>query len=213
MHVFTSPGLPAIRIGMRHPSQITNILLDRDGTIIYDRHYLADPGGVRLLPGAVKGLEVLSQAGCRLFLVTNQSGVGRGFFSLQDFYRVQAALYVQLQAFNIWIRDQAVCFHAPEAACTCRKPASGLWTSLQARHQLRANQTLMIGDKESDIAFARNAGLLGSILISTSCCRGQHKGSGPEQDCEKPVNRHPALIAPDLEAAADWIVNIQNSSS
>jgi phosphoglycolate phosphatase-like HAD superfamily hydrolase len=71
----------------------------------------------------------------------------------------------------------------------------------------------MIGDKESDIAFARNAGLLGSILISTSCCRGQHKGSGPEQDCEKPVNRHPALIAPDLEAAADWIVNIQNSSS
>jgi D-glycero-D-manno-heptose 1,7-bisphosphate phosphatase len=198
---------------MRHPSQITNILLDRDGTIIYDRHYLADPGGVRLLPGAVKGLEVLSQAGCRLFLVTNQSGVGRGFFSLQDFYRVQAALYVQLQAFNIWIRDQAVCFHAPDAGCTCRKPASGLWTSLQARHQLRANQTLMIGDKESDIAFARNAGLLGSILISTSCCRGQHKGSGPEQDCEKPVNRHPALIAPDLEAAADWIVNIQNSSS
>jgi D-glycero-D-manno-heptose 1,7-bisphosphate phosphatase len=198
---------------MRYSSMIANILLDRDGTIIYDRHYLADPEGVCLLPGAVKGLQTLSQAGCRLFLVTNQSGVGRGFFSIQNFYRVQAALYAQLQAYNITIQDHAVCFHAPEDACTCRKPSPGLWSNLQARHQLLAGQTLMIGDKETDIAFARNAGLFGSILISTGCCQEQHKGSGPQQYYEKPANRHPMLTAADLQAAAAWIINTLNSSS
>ncbi|MFP4034909.1 MAG: HAD-IIIA family hydrolase, partial [Desulfovermiculus sp.] len=71
---------------------ITNILLDRDGTIIFDRHYLADPQGICLLPGAVEGLQALTSAGLRLFLVTNQSGIGRGYFTLQDFDRVQARL-------------------------------------------------------------------------------------------------------------------------
>ena len=184
-------------------AHIANILLDRDGTIIYDRHYLADPAGVRLLPGAGKGLYVLSRAGCRLFLVTNQSGVGRGFFSHQDFKRVQAALYSKLQDWDLSVQDEAICIHAPEQNCTCRKPQIGLWTRLATKHGLKAKESLMIGDKDSDIAFARNAGLLGSILISPG--HGPGQGTKTGQLREYGLGNHPSLIASDLETAAAWI--------
>ncbi|MFP4258689.1 MAG: D-glycero-alpha-D-manno-heptose-1,7-bisphosphate 7-phosphatase [Desulfovermiculus sp.] len=185
---------------------IANILLDRDGTIIYDRNYLADPNGICLLPGAVEGLQALADAGLCLFLVTNQSGVGRGYFTLQDFDRVQARLYSQVHNHAIFFSGQAACFHSPEDACSCRKPKPGLWTRLSQKHGLQASESLMIGDKISDIQFAENSGLLGSILLladhhsdqaaDLTRCFGSGQGLG----------RHPSYIAPDLKAASQWIL-------
>ncbi len=187
-------------------SIITNILLDRDGTIIFDRHYLADPNGICLLPGAVEGLQALTNAGLRLFLVTNQSGVGRGYFTVQDFDRVQARLYSQVRNHAISFSGQAVCFHSPEDACSCRKPKPGLWTRLSHEHGLLAQESLMIGDKVSDIEFAYNAGLLGSVLILANHHSAQAADLTRRFGSGQGLGRHPSHIALDLKAASRWIL-------
>jgi D-glycero-D-manno-heptose 1,7-bisphosphate phosphatase len=185
---------------------ITKILLDRDGTIIFDRHYLADPQGICLLPRAVEGLQALTSAGLRLFLVTNQSGIGRGYFTLQDFDRVQARLYSQLLTHAISFCDQAACFHSPKAACSCRKPKPGLWTRLSQKHGLQARESLMIGDKVSDIQFAENSGLLGSILLLADPHSDQAADLNRRFGSGQGLGRHPSYIAPDLKAASEWIL-------
>lgn len=181
-------------------SPFVNILLDRDGTIIQDRHYLSDPNGVRLLPGAVQGLQALTRAGCRLFIVTNQSGVARGYFSISDFQRVQDRLEAELRDHGIPISGQAACFHGPADACACRKPEIGLWIRLSKRYGLRPEKSLMIGDKTSDIDFARKAGLAASILVRTDPGQGTHREKRQEP------GRHPSCIVSDLHAAGEWIL-------
>ena len=184
---------------MRTPPFV-NILLDRDGTLIQDRHYLADPNGVRLLPGTVQGLQALTRAGCRLFIVTNQSGVARRYFSVSDFQAVQDRLEAELRGHGISLSGQAVCFHGPADACTCRKPETGLWTRLSKRFGLRPEESLMIGDKTSDIEFARKAGLAASILVRAQPVHGL------EPPIRQEPGRHPSCIVADLHAAGKWIL-------
>lgn len=145
---------------------IKNVLCDRDGTIIYDRHYLADPAGVELLPGAAAGLRALAERGLRLFVVTNQSGIGRGFFSQADYLACQAKMAADLAESGVVLADSAFCPHAPGGDnCGCRKPDIGMWQELSARHGLKAEESAMIGDKLDDIRFARKAGLAAAILV------------------------------------------------
>lgn len=186
--------------------RIANILLDRDGTIIHDCNYLADPNGICLLPGAVEGLQALTRAGLSLFLVTNQSGVGRGYFSVQDFNQVQARLYSQVHDHAISFSGQAVCFHAPQDACSCRKPKPGLWNRLSQEHGLLAQESLMIGDKASDIEFACNAGLLGSVLVLADHGSDQAADLTRRFGSGRGLGRHPSHVASDLKAASQWIL-------
>lgn len=184
-----------------------NILLDRDGTIIYDRHYLSRPEGVCLLPRAGEGLARLSLAGYRLFMISNQSGVGRGLFAKSDFERVQARLRSLLQAHAVSLEDEAACFHTPEDGCRCRKPGPGLWEQLARKHGLLAEESLIIGDKDADIQCARRAGMRGSILVLSGHGReqlqAQATGGCPR---EFGLGRHPSLIATDLKEACAWIL-------
>ena len=146
---------------------ITTLLLDRDGTVIKDKHYLADPAAVELLPGAVEALSSLVGKGMRFFLVSNQSGIGRGFFPAEAAHAVNARLAELLAPHGVVFSAMLFCPHAPEDGCACRKPGTGMWEILQAQYGLDAATTVMLGDKEEDVLFAANAGLALRGLVLT----------------------------------------------
>lgn len=148
-------------------TRIDSVLLDRDGTIIEDKHYLADPSGVELLPGAAAALQRLCVAGVALFVVTNQSGIGRGYFSEEAYLACHAALENQLAGRGVTLAGSAFCPHAPEMACACRKPALGMWRTLAAAHGLDAARCAMVGDKADDVLFGRRANFSIVVLVLT----------------------------------------------
>jgi len=140
--------------------------LDRDGTLIEDSGYLSDPAGVVLLPGAAEAVQALNEADIPAILVTNQSGIGRGFYSEKDFWAVQAELHRQLAARGAVLDDVYFCPHDPEAqACTCRKPASELFQLAARKHGLRLHRCLFVGDRARDVVPGVNFGAA-AILVA-----------------------------------------------
>lgn len=127
--------------------------LDRDGTIIEDQHYLADPAGVRLLPGAADGVARLNRAGIPVLLVTNQSGIGRVMFSEADFQAVQDRLVELLAERGARLDGVFHCPHSPDVppACDCRKPAPGLFLRAASDHGIDLARSLYVGDRLRDV--------------------------------------------------------------
>lgn len=154
-----------------HPSFLPALpqalFLDRDGTIIEDRHYLRDPDGVVLLPGAGEALGQLARAGIRLFLVTNQSGIGRGYFPEEDFWACQARLDELLRPWGARFTDVRFCPHGPEEGCACRKPRTGMWEQARGVWNLDPARCVMVGDKPDDLRFGINAGFAAAFLVRT----------------------------------------------
>ena len=190
-----------------------NVLLDRDGTLIEDRHYLSDPGQVRLHPGVGPALRALMDQDCRLFLVTNQSGIGRGFFTTAEYACVHERLQDLLAAERVYFADHMFCPHAPEDRCLCRKPGTGLWDQLREQHGLLPDQSLMIGDKLADVQFAGRAGLACVLLVLTGFGRTTAKSLNLPQLPEDSLfqkhsskNGPPCVVARDLPAACDCIL-------
>ncbi len=149
-------------------AKIKNIFVDRDGTLIEDKHYLADPSQVCLLPHVTKSLLELQNKGMKIFIVTNQSGIGRNYFSEADFEACQKELYAQLKEYGLEIIDTAHCPHDPNIEnCTCRKPNTKMWEDLAEKYNLKAEECAMIGDKKEDVLFGINANFTLSALVST----------------------------------------------
>lgn len=146
---------------------IRHLLLDRDGTLIRDAHYLSDPAGVELLPGVADALCGLASRGMSFYLVSNQSGIGRGMFTAEEAQAVNERMASLLAPYGVFFSDMLFCPHAPEDGCDCRKPAPGMWRQLQRRHGLDPAECLMIGDKEEDMRFATTAGLALRALVYT----------------------------------------------
>ena len=130
--------------------------LDRDGTIILEREFLADPTGVELIPGAADGLRALRRAGFALVVVTNQSGIARGCFGLEEFRAVQARLETLLAGEGIRLDGVYLCPHHPDFGdpCDCRKPAPALYRRAAAELGLDLARSLFIGDRLSDVQAA-----------------------------------------------------------
>ncbi len=191
---------------------ITTIFLDRDGTIIEDRHYLSDPDGVTLLPQAGEALSRLAGQGLRIFIVTNQSGIGRGYFSLEDYLACQARLDAMLSELGVTVTATAHCPHAPEKPCTCRKPRIGMWEALRDAHNLKAEECVMIGDKMADINFGHNAGFAASILVLTGKGEKTAKDYGFPKGIQLPACSTPHFVADNLADAADWIFSKHKDS-
>ena len=143
------------------------VLFDRDGTVIFDRHYLSDPDGVELIPGTGEALARLGAAGIASYLVSNQSGIGRGYFPESGWYACQARLDELLAAFGAKLEDSRFCPHDPEEHCHCRKPGTGMWESLREKYGLEASSCAMVGDKPEDLRFGINAGLAAAVLVLT----------------------------------------------
>ncbi len=140
------------------------VFLDRDGTVIEDRHYLADPAGVALCPGAAEGLRRMQAAGVALVVVTNQSGLARGYFDWPAYHAVADRLAAVLAAEGVTLAGTFVCPHGPEDDCACRKPRPGLIHQAQAT--LGVRPVAVIGDKAADVALGQAVGVPG-LLVRT----------------------------------------------
>ena len=144
------------------------VFLDRDGTLIVERNYLADPAGIEIVPGAIDALAELQKAGFLLVIVTNQSGIARGLYSEDDFRAVQNALEATLSEKGVCIDATYHCPHHPEFSgpCECRKPGPGMYRS--AEHDLGADlaASFYVGDRVKDVEPAAAFGGTGILVLT-----------------------------------------------
>ncbi|PKM97242.1 MAG: hypothetical protein CVU79_09180 [Elusimicrobia bacterium HGW-Elusimicrobia-3] len=142
--------------------------LDRDGTLNRDRAgvYITSPDQLKLYASAARAVKLLSEKGYRIVVLTNQSGVGRGYMTLAAAKAINLKLVRELRAAGAPVAAVYFCPHAPDAACACRKPRPGLLR--EARKDLPADlrRSFVAGDKPSDLALAGNAGLKGYLVLT-----------------------------------------------
>lgn len=175
------------------------LFLDRDGTLIEDKDYLRDPDQVVIFPGAAKALKRLQDAGFKLFIVSNQSGVGRGYFTMADVERVNQQLVELLARDGVRIEKIYTAPEAPEEPSRGRKPSPQFLFDARDEFGIDLAQSYMIGDKLSDLECGWNAGVKKSILVRT--------GYGAEQECNSTDKLALAVIADDMDEALQWILS------
>jgi rfaE bifunctional protein nucleotidyltransferase chain/domain len=134
------------------------VLLDRDGTLIRNIPFLHDPSQVEVLPGVAEGLLKLQNAGLRLAIVSNQQGIGLGYFTVQDFIAVNQRLFRELNPHGIRISRVYFCPHSVADQCSCRKPASGMIARAMRDFGMPPERTFVIGDTDADIQAGEAAG-------------------------------------------------------
>jgi D-glycero-D-manno-heptose 1,7-bisphosphate phosphatase len=157
------------------------VVLDRDGTIVVDRDYLSDPAGLEFLPGAAQGLRAMYDDGYRLLVVTNQSGVGRGMFSLDALQKMNERLSEMVSEAGARLERIYFCPHRPDERCACRKPATQLLSDAASELGFEPSHAVVIGDKASDIEFGYNAGAT-TMLIAASQFTAQTQAGGVRPD-------------------------------
>jgi D-glycero-D-manno-heptose 1,7-bisphosphate phosphatase len=142
------------------------VLLDRDGTIIKERHYLSDPQQVELLAGAASGLRQMQEMGLGAIVVTNQSGIGRGFFDEKRLWEIHQRMLELLTAESVFLEDIYFCPHTPADNCSCRKPLSGLVEQAAEKYGFNPQDSFVIGDKPCDIELGQRVGAI-AFLVRT----------------------------------------------
>lgn len=146
--------------------------LDRDGVINRDHGYVSDWAAFELLPGVIEALAALQAAGYALVIVTNQSGIGRGYYTERDFHDLMMQFSALLKEHGIALSDIQFCPHHPEAlledyrqVCRCRKPEPGMLLAAIAAQGLDPSKSVLIGDKPSDIEAGERAGIGRLFLV------------------------------------------------
>lgn len=179
------------------------IFLDRDGVIIHNRaNYIISKENIKIYPFAIPALRILKQLDFSLFIISNQSAVGRGIINIDQMESIQNSLEKSLWEQGITINGTYFCPHHPEANCECRKPRPGLIFSAVEKHRIDLSQSWMIGDAYSDIEAAKNAGIQNTFLVRTG--RGnkqirQYQYSGKVQ---------PAYITKNILSAANTLQHL-----
>ena len=183
------------------------VFLDRDGTMIAEKNYLCRPEDVELFPATPAGLKRLAGAGFILFIVSNQSGVGRGYFTLADVERVNEHLCRELARDGVRFGKIYIAPEKPGDPSRGRKPSPQFLFDARDEFGLDLAQSFLIGDKLIDLECGWNAGVKKSILVRT--------GYGAELGRTEPDKLTRAVIVDDLNGAAAWILEnelkIQNS--
>lgn len=142
------------------------VLIDRDGTINVEKHYLHDPAELELIPGAGAAIARLNRAGFGVVVVTNQSGVGRGYFGLDAVEQVHVRLRELLAEAGAAVDGIYLCPHGPDDDCACRKPLPGMVEAAAAEHGFDPAQAVVIGDKEVDVELGLSVGAT-TFLVRT----------------------------------------------
>lgn len=148
------------------------LFLDRDGVINIDHGYTHKIDDFSLLDGVVEGLQAIAHLKYKIFIITNQSGIARGLFGVEDFHSFMDHLLKALAINDIKISDYFFCPHHIEGTipvytenCSCRKPEPGMIYDAQKKYNLDLSKSILIGDKETDIMAGQNAGIATNILI------------------------------------------------
>jgi D-glycero-D-manno-heptose 1,7-bisphosphate phosphatase len=130
-----------------------------------DRNYLSRVEDIEWFPDTMKALKLLQALGHELFVVTNQSGVGRGYFSLESVYVIHRQLQNDLRESKLEVfKDFAICPHSPDENCRCRKPSGQMIKDLMEKYHIDAAHSFMVGDKLIDAECAQNAGIQGILV-------------------------------------------------
>jgi D-glycero-D-manno-heptose 1,7-bisphosphate phosphatase len=182
-----------------HPA----IFLDRDGTIIEERNYISRPEQVVILPGAAAALQDLQAAGFKLFIVSNQSGVGRGYFTIADVEKVNEHICQEFARIGVKFEKIYVAPEAPDAPSRGRKPSPQFLFDARDEFGIDLAQSYMMGDKMIDLECGWNADVRGCILVRT--------GYGAQVEREMAHKLGAALIVDNLPAAAVWILRRQSN--
>jgi len=181
------------------------VLIDRDGTIIREMGFLSDPKKVKLLKGAAEGIRRLNRAGFKVVIVSNQSGVGRGFYTEARARWVSAAVVKALARRGARVHDSEYCPHHPKAVirkyrkrCSCRKPGIGMAVKAAKKLKVRLRGSPAIGDRLSDVKLGLNLGGPG-ILVLTGYGKRNLRLVRKERI-------KPTVVVRNLDSAARWIV-------
>lgn len=142
------------------------VLIDRDGTINVEKHYLSDPDQLELYPGVGHAIRKLNRLDLGVAVVTNQSGIARGYFDMVRLEDIHTRLYALLEAEGAAIDGIYVCPHGPDDDCDCRKPLPGMVNQAVADHHFDPAASFMIGDKEVDVELGRAVGAT-TFLVRT----------------------------------------------
>ncbi len=174
------------------------IFLDRDGVVIEEVDYLTRPDQLKLIPGSARAIARLRRAGLKVVLVTNQSGVARGYLTLQTLRAVHRLLSRQLKAQGTKLDGLYFCPHLPVQAggkgCSCRKPGLGMIKKAQKHFHLDLSRSYFVGDTTTDTLTAQRAGCTAVLVRTGKAGRDRVYSAKPHKICK------------DLAAAADWII-------
>lgn len=170
------------------------VFLDRDGVIneVLSKRvrFVNAPRDFHLLEGVGEGIRQLNEAGYKVFVVTNQGGVGLGFMTAADLHQVHAKMEKELDKSGAFLDDIAFCPDRPEAKSRCRKPAPGMILDLAEKHEIDLSRSYMAGDREPDIQAGKNAGTK-TVLI------GRHEKRRTDAD----------FHFPDLLSFSRWLTD------
>jgi D,D-heptose 1,7-bisphosphate phosphatase len=150
------------------------VILDRDGTLNHDLGYTHKVQDLEILPGVKKSLQALANLGAQFFIASNQSGLGRGYYTIKDMEIFNLTLLELIQEQGIVFCGLYVCPHEPFQnsrvgfSCSCRKPESGLIENLIEDFRLESEKTIMVGNSESDVAAAKAASVKGLLVSSAA---------------------------------------------
>jgi D-glycero-D-manno-heptose 1,7-bisphosphate phosphatase len=143
------------------------VFLDRDGVINEDTGYIPRPEEFLLRPGVLEALAEIQRLGFRLIVITNQSGIGHGYYTEADYGRVTEHMLARLAIGGVKIAGVYHCPHTKDDGCDCRKPAPGMILRAAREHGLDLARSWLVGDKSSDIEAARRAGITRTMLVAS----------------------------------------------
>lgn len=172
------------------------LIMDRDGTVFKDSHFLRDPDGIRIYRGAIPALRRLRRKGWKLIIGTNQSGIGRGYFTLSTLKKIHDRFISICRKNHVKIDDIFFCPHHPNAHCSCRKPRPGMLYKAARKFNLDLKRCVIVGDKPSDIEWGRKAGAKTVLVLTGKGMRTRSK-----------LRTAPDYVARSLPHAIRWILD------
>lgn len=143
------------------------VFLDRDGVINIEKNYLYKIEDFEFVNGVFESLSHLQNLGYKLFIITNQSGIGRGYYTQKDFDKLTSWMLEKFENKNIEISQVELCPHGPNDGCTCRKPKTGMIENISKNFDIDFEKSWLIGDKSSDIKCANNAQIRNTIQVKS----------------------------------------------
>jgi len=177
------------------------VFVDRDGTVCFDKHYLSDPNGIELIPTVAEGVKKMNEAKIPVILVTNQSGIGRGYFTERTLGGIHTRLKEILRESSAEVDDIFHCPHLPNSGCTCRKPEPGMLLQAKKKHGLDLSKSFVVGDRMMDVEMAHRVKATGVLVPEPG--DQYHVDDEIRASKEKPDFRAKTFLE-----AVDWILSM-----